>query len=51
MVYHVLADGTVTNDITGRVVKVSDAEAIYSLMSKISTRKRKKEVHTEVRKK
>lgn len=51
MVYHVLADGTVTKDITGRVVKISDAEALYSLMSKISNRKQKKEVHNEVKKK
>ena len=51
MVYHVLADGTVTNDITGRVVKMSDAEALYNLMSKIKTRKPKREVHNEVQKK
>ncbi len=42
MVYHVLADGTITKDITGRVVKMSDAEALYRLMSTIDTRKDKR---------
>jgi len=37
MVYHVLADGTITKDITGRVVKISDAESLYRLMSTITT--------------
>lgn len=39
MVYHVLADGTITKDITGRVVKMSDAETLYQFMSNIKARK------------
>lgn len=35
MVYHVLADGTITKDITGHVVRFEDAEAVYNLMGKI----------------
>lgn len=50
MVYHVLADGTITKDITGRVVKISDAnESLYRLMSTIGTRKDKR-VHKEEKK-
>lgn len=49
MVYHVLADGTVTNDITGRVVKIADAESLYSLMSKIKTRGDKKQKQNKVK--
>ncbi len=47
MVYHVLADGTVTKDITGRVVKISDAESLYQLMSKTKVKSDKKKVHNE----
>ena len=32
MVYHVLKDGTRKTDITGHVVKISDAEALYQLI-------------------
>lgn len=49
MVYHVLKDGTITKDITGRIVKVSDAEGIYRLMTKINSRK--DQVHKEVNEK
>ena len=42
MVYHVLADGTITKDITGRVVKMSDAETLYQFMSTIKTDTAKK---------
>ena len=45
MVYHVLSDGSVTKDITGRVVKVSDAEALYRLLSEITKKKSKKEAN------
>lgn len=41
MVYHILANGTITNDITGRVVKVKDAEPLYNLMSKVKRRPKK----------
>lgn len=40
MVYHVLKDGTITNDITGKVVKMQDAEALYTLMSNIGGNRR-----------
>lgn len=33
MVYHVLADGTITKDITGKVVKLEYAKPLYDLMS------------------
>lgn len=36
MVYHILKDGTVTKDITGRIVKIEDAEPLYNLMSSIN---------------
>ncbi len=35
-VIHVLKDGTVKKDITGHVVKVQDAEAVYSLIETIN---------------
>lgn len=39
MVYHVLADGTLTKDITGHVVRYKDAEAVYDLMGKIKVKR------------
>lgn len=42
MVYHILSNGTITNDITGRVVKVKDAEALYNLMSNIKPKRQPK---------
>lgn len=39
MVYHVLANGVITKDITGHVVKVKDAEAVYRLMIGTKTRR------------
>lgn len=48
MVYHVLSDGTITKDITGRVVKMTDAnESLYHLLSTIGKDKR---VHKEEKK-
>lgn len=41
MVYHVLKDGTVKKDITGHVVKMKDAEAVYNLMRDMSKRPKK----------
>ena len=38
MVYHVLRDGTIVTDITGRVVKIKDAEPLYDLMANMNTR-------------
>lgn len=39
MVYHVLANGVITKDITGHVVKVKDAEAVYRLL--VDSKKRR----------
>lgn len=47
MVYHVGKDGTAIKDISGRVVKLSDAEPLYQLMVKMSEKKRK-DVHKKV---
>ena len=38
MVRHILKDGTVLTDITGHVVKMEDAEAVYLLMDKMNER-------------
>ena len=51
MVIHVLADGTITKDITGRVVKMSDAEELYNLMTKVSKPSHRREVHRNGKKK
>ena len=37
-VKHVLKDGTVLNDISGKVVRVADAKQVYVLIEKISER-------------
>lgn len=39
MVYHVLKDGTVLKDISGKVVKLEYAEPLYELMSKKKIKK------------
>lgn len=36
MVKHILSDGTVLKDITGHVVKVSDAPDLYNLIDSIN---------------
>lgn len=43
MVYHILADGTVTTDITGKVVKLEDARPLYDLMLNTRVTKRRGE--------
>lgn len=47
MVYHILADGTTVTDITGHIVKMEDAPAVYELMDSInrSGHKKQKEIH------
>ena len=40
MVYHVLANGATTKDITGHIVKMKDAEPLYDLMRKIGKTKK-----------
>ena len=37
-VKHVLKDGTVLNDISGKVVRIADAKQVYLLIDKISER-------------
>jgi hypothetical protein len=44
VVYHILKDGSVVHDISGRIVKVEDAKTLYDLMDSINgsrSRKRK----------
>lgn len=36
MVVHILKDGTQVDDIVGRVIKISEAEAVYRLMDSIN---------------
>ena len=43
MIYHILKDGTVLEDITGHVVQVEDAEPVYRLMRAINERATAKE--------
>lgn len=38
-IHHVLKDGTRTDDISGHVVRVKDAESVYNLISKMNQRK------------
>lgn len=37
-VTHVLRDGTVLNDINGKVVRIKDAKQVYVLIEKINAR-------------
>lgn len=43
MVYHVLKDGSVVDDIAGKVVRVEDAEAVYNLINTINGSRESKE--------
>ncbi len=36
MIYHVLKDGTQVDDITGRVIKIEDAEPLYQFLHSIN---------------
>lgn len=47
-VYHILKDGTTVDDITGHVVRMEDAPALYELMASLS---KKKTIHTYENKK
>lgn len=38
-IHHVLKDGTRMDDISGHVVRVQDAESVYSLIAKMNQRK------------
>ena len=37
-VKHVLKDGTTVNDITGHIVRMKDANAVYTLVDRINER-------------
>lgn len=43
MVYHILANGTMTHDIRGRIVKIQEAEPLYNLMRTIKVKKEVKD--------
>ena len=42
-IVHILKDGSVVKDITGRVVRIEDASPLYQLITNIN-RKKKKEL-------
>ena len=41
MVYHIMKDGSRPTDITGKVIKVSEAESLYEVMKQIHTRRQR----------
>lgn len=47
MVKHVLKDGTTVNDITGHIVKMKDAKAVYNLIESINQSKMRKAQRNE----
>lgn len=49
MVYHILKDGTITNDITGHVVKMKDAEVMYQLMRETKVKKDRRSKNVQSR--
>ena len=42
MVIHILSDGKIVKDITGHVVKVSDAQTVYTLIETINQKNMRK---------
>lgn len=46
-VIHILKDGSVVNDISGRVIKMEDAVPLYQLLDTISRDGSRKSVHNE----
>lgn len=38
-IHHILKDGTRTDDISGHVVRIQDAESVYNFISKLNQRK------------
>lgn len=42
MVIHIMKDGTVKTDITGHVVKMDDAKAVYNVLDRINRRSNEK---------
>lgn len=45
-VVHILKDGSVVNDIAGKVVKFEDASILYQLINNINSNGSKKSVHS-----
>ena len=43
MVYHIMKDGTKLTDITGKVIKVSEADSLYEVMKQIHKRRQREE--------
>lgn len=41
-IIHILKDGSQVEDITGRVVKMDDADTLYSLIREINRKSKKK---------
>ena len=39
MVYHIMKDGSKPTDITGKVIKVSEAKSLYEVMKQIHKRR------------
>lgn len=48
-VVHILKDGSVVQDITGRVVRMEDADALYKLLDNINRKRSRQGVRREVR--
>lgn len=46
MIWHVLKDGTVLEDIQGHVVRMEEAPSIYAILDKVRERKRDKDGET-----
>lgn len=46
MVYHILKDGSTLSDITGKVVKPSEAPQLYDLIGKLSKRSQNEKQNT-----
>ncbi len=41
MVYHIMKDGSRPTDITGKVIKVSEAASLYEVMKQIHNRRQR----------
>ena len=47
MVIHILKDGSVVKDITGRVVRMEDASTVYQLIDRINRERSSKCIHNK----
>ena len=41
MVYHIMKDGSKPTDITGKVIKVSEAKSLYEVLKRIHNRRQR----------